>query len=420
MKLDIRTLAFIGSLIFVTQVIVLFVQYRVNKTYRGLRWWVMGSALMALGVIFMPLVTVKSLVILARFANPLVVLGQIFLYIGIVKFLNKKENRLILFSIYSIFLIFYISYMYIKNDISARTVIVSATLATISIMTAYKLFFKKDKLISVSTNFTAVIFFIYGCFLAVRTFFALTLPHIHSYSEQGISLVLAFIISIIISTLWTFGFIIMLNQLLNIENIIEKEKIQQLVQQLEIERNTAQLNSITDSLTGLANRRYFDEALTTEFYRLQRSGSILSLIMLDIDYFKNFNDTYGHLAGDDCLRQIGNLFKTIIKRIPDIVARYGGEEFVVILPETDDKGAKALAQRIRKAVEELAIPHSGSNISEYVTVSIGVVTVNIEGLNSPEQVVTLADNALYCAKEGGRNRVEINNKYRKNKNKLII
>ena len=164
---------------------------------------------------------------------------------------------------------------------------------------------------------------------------------------------------------------------------------------------------MTDSLTGLANRRYFDEALSTEFYRVKRSGAPLSLIMLDVDYFKKFNDSYGHLAGDDCLRQFGTTLKTIVGRAPDIVARYGGEEFVVILPETEITGAEALAEQIRKAVEELAIPHSASETSESVTVSLGVVTVYATGLESPEQVVALADQALYCAKNRGRNRFAV-------------
>jgi len=191
------------------------------------------------------------------------------------------------------------------------------------------------------------------------------------------------------------------------ERKLAEQQIQKLLQQLEIEKNTAQFNSITDCLTGLANRRYFDEALRTEFYRLKHPGATLSLIMLDVDYFKKFNDNYGHLAGDDCLRQIGTMLKTIIGGIPYIAARYGGEEFIAILPETETKGAKALAERIRKAVEELAIPHSASHIAEYVTVSIGVVTVYPTKLSSPEQVVAMADEAMYCAKEGGRNRIEV-------------
>ncbi len=199
-----------------------------------------------------------------------------------------------------------------------------------------------------------------------------------------------------------------------------EQKIQELVQQLEIEKNTAQLNSMTDSLTGLANRRYFDEALRTEFHRLKRSGCTLSLIMLDIDHFKKFNDSYGHLAGDDCLRRIGATLKAIVGRVPDVVARYGGEEFVVILPETEDNGAATLAERIRKAIEMLAIPHAASDTGGYVTVSLGVVTVYTTGLASPEQVVALADEALYCAKHGGRNRIAVAPNYERPRTPLQI
>jgi len=188
---------------------------------------------------------------------------------------------------------------------------------------------------------------------------------------------------------------------------LAEHQIQQLVQQLEVERNIAQLNSLTDSLTGLSNRRYFDDTLKTEFYRLKRSGSTLSLIMLDVDHFKKFNDKYGHLAGDECLRQIGTTLNSIVLRIPDMVARYGGEEFVVILPETESGGAKALAERIRKSIEELVIPLSEYVSAKNVTVSLGVVTVSPNGLESPEEVVALADEALYCAKKGGRNRIEV-------------
>ena len=186
-----------------------------------------------------------------------------------------------------------------------------------------------------------------------------------------------------------------------------EQQIQQLVHDLEIEKNTDHLNSITDSLTGLMNRRYFDEALKTELNKLRHSGLGLSLIMLDVDYFKKFNDTYGHLAGDDCLRRIGATLKTIAGRIPNIVSRYGGEEFVVILEETEDNRAKMLAQQIRKSVEELAIPHVESDISEFVTISLGVVTIYMTEVVSPQQVVALADEALYYAKKSGRNRIEV-------------
>ena len=171
MGFDIQTLAFIQCLIFIAQVVVLFVQYRINRTYRGIGWWVVSSILMALGVTLMPFVAVKSLVIFARFANPLMILGQIFVYIGVIQFLEKKVNKWILISIYSMFVLFYLYYMYVNNDISGRTVVVNVTLAVILFLTAQKLFLKKNRLISGSANFTASIFLIYGSLLTIRAFY---------------------------------------------------------------------------------------------------------------------------------------------------------------------------------------------------------------------------------------------------------
>ena len=183
-----------------------------------------------------------------------------------------------------------------------------------------------------------------------------------------------------------------------------EQQIQKLVEQLEIERDTAQLNAVTDSLTGLANRRYFDAAINAEFHRLKRSGAFLSLIMMDIDHFKQFNDLYGHLAGDNCLKVVGGALKRVISRVPDVIARYGGEEFVAMLPETDKNGALNIAKRLTQAVEGLAIPHTASATANHLTISLGVVTISPgEAQFTSEQVVAMADNALYSAKRNGRN-----------------
>ena len=144
--------------------------------------------------------------------------------------------------------------------------------------------------------------------------------------------------------------------------------------------------------------------LVNEFSRLKRGAAPLSLIMLDIDHFKLFNDRHGHLAGDDCLRQLGALLKNGARRAADTTARYGGEEFVVVLPETDPAGALALAEGIRRSIEALAIP-VGGEAAAWVTVSLGVVTIYPDTcLAAGEQAVALADEALYAAKAGGRNR----------------
>lgn len=182
-------------------------------------------------------------------------------------------------------------------------------------------------------------------------------------------------------------------------------KIRELLQQLEVENKFAQESAITDGLTLLYNRRHFDATLRSDFFHLKRTGGIFSLLMLDVDYFKKYNDTYGHVAGDDCLRQIGGILKQVIGRRHDTVARYGGEEFAVIMPETDVRGALIIANRLKSGVIDLKLPHSASDVAPMVTISVGVVTLRTSDLETPEQVVTLADQALYEAKKGGRNRV---------------
>lgn len=655
MLFEIQTIVFVASLTFITQFIALSVQYFVNRTYRGVKWWLLGSCLWMLGMLFMPLISDKSLYLLARVANPLTVLGQLFLYVGIIKFLDQKPNRPVLISIYAAFLLVYYYFMFGENSISGRSLVISITLAILLFMSAYKLIFNKDKRIYGSANFTAVVFIAFGCFSAMRFLSVIFSPPVQQYSDQSEILILSFIVPLVVSLLWTFGFIIMLNQRLYGEIREEKEKlqlifntspdaaiisrlsdglivdvnsgfevmtgfsraelinntipkievwhklsdrvnfineignkgkcenrefvfqkkngslfdgnisariitinaephiisvvqditqrkqaeealreseemyrsiltaspddititdmkgrilvtspaanimfgfgqydqvigtqlldyilpeereraraniislckgeltgpneykglrkdqsifdievnsglihdangqpakmvfvvrdiserkqadqqIQQLIHQLEIEKSAAQLNAVTDSLTGLPNRRYFDEALSTEFHRLKRSGFPMSLIMLDVDHFKKYNDHYGHLAGDECLRQIGIILKSMVGRATDVVARYGGEEFVAILTDTDHHGAATLAERIRQAVQDLAIPHANSSIAEVVTVSLGVVTVYTTGLASPEQIVAMADEAMYSAKKEGRNRVSISTK----------
>jgi diguanylate cyclase (GGDEF)-like protein len=161
-----------------------------------------------------------------------------------------------------------------------------------------------------------------------------------------------------------------------------------------------------DSLTGLANRRHFDEVIKTEFRRLKRSGTALSLIMLDVDHFKNYNDAHGHVAGDDCLRRVGALINGMVNRSTDLAARYGGEEFAIVLPETDSGGAAVLAERIRRELANLGIPHAASAVADHVTASLGVVTVAASELTAVQDVIALADEQLYKAKSGGRNRVE--------------
>ncbi len=161
-----------------------------------------------------------------------------------------------------------------------------------------------------------------------------------------------------------------------------------------------------DGLTEIANRRSFDEMFDREWKEGARSSSPLSLIMCDIDFFKLYNDTYGHQGGDNCLKQVARSFDMVLKRPKDFAARYGGEEFVILLPDTDEKGALLMAQSIMEAIDDLKIPHIKSVASEYVTVSLGVATVIPSPLSLPGILMEYADKALYKAKLHGRNRIE--------------
>jgi diguanylate cyclase (GGDEF)-like protein len=167
-----------------------------------------------------------------------------------------------------------------------------------------------------------------------------------------------------------------------------------------------QLSSV-DSLTGLANRRVFDQTLKMECARLKRTGSAVSLLILDIDHFKALNDSEGHQRGDEYLKLVGSELKRLAKRQTDLAARYGGEEFAVILPETDAAGAEHLAESMPLAIAGLKLPHPASPVAPFLTVSVGVATATLEWHSSPEELVAAADQALYGAKRSGRNRVNV-------------
>jgi len=160
-----------------------------------------------------------------------------------------------------------------------------------------------------------------------------------------------------------------------------------------------------DGLTSVANRRCFDQTLNTEWRRATRESRALSLLMIDVDYFKFYNDTYGHQGGDECLRRVAGAMSDVVKRSSDSVARYGGEEFAILLPATDPEGASLVAERIRAAIENLAMPHEKSEVADHVTVSIGVASAIVSSGGMPTQLVGVADAALYRAKHEGRNRV---------------
>lgn len=178
---------------------------------------------------------------------------------------------------------------------------------------------------------------------------------------------------------------------------------------LALEHANEQLSrlSTTDSLTGLANRRLFDQSLQTEWLRSARSQQPISLLMIDVDYFKRYNDHYGHLTGDACLRQIAGILFDCAQRSGEVVARYGGEEFAMLLPGADSETARIMAQRCIDELHKAAIPHANSPVAPWLTISIGAATAVADPGLLPESLVQCADAALYRTKGSGRARFEV-------------
>jgi diguanylate cyclase (GGDEF)-like protein len=201
------------------------------------------------------------------------------------------------------------------------------------------------------------------------------------------------------------------------ERALLESRVHERTEELQLLNQRLELMSFTDELTQLANRRRFDEVLEAEFLRARRSKAPLSLLLIDVDYFKRFNDTYGHVAGDECLERIARVMQRTVNRSTDLAARYGGEEFAVILPETNASGAHAIAQRIcgeiatldfsayADALRDVSPTNECLERIDAVTVSIGVITARQTLLGTSTDLIRMADEQLYFAKKNGRNRI---------------
>lgn len=254
---------------------------------------------------------------------------------------------------------------------------------------------------SMGTHRVCYLLFLAGLFVPV--FLTLTF-HQAQFSVVVVILVTLFSVMLAVTHGVTHGMLVD-----GIRNKIENEVLVQRLEQTnaKLEAANAELETSvkTDSLTGIPNRLHFERRFSEEWQRARRNGDYVACLLIDVDHFKQFNDLYGHVAGDDCLRRIAAVLDEQLMRPSDFVARYGGEEFLVLLPGTDAEGAEVIAKRLNEAVEDLAIHHVAGSASRYVTVSVGVAAALPERLSDKSALVKAADEALYRAKRQGRNRV---------------
>ena len=383
MNVDIRTLFLVLGIVDVMQVIVFFLLYLVNRAYKGIGWWVLGSALSAAGlgiVLLQDVVSIELVSIVA--ASALLVSGQIFLYIGVMRFLGKQENRWLVISVFALFLLAFLYYSYVNNDITARTVIVSVTTAAVSLLTADRLFINKSRPIAASANFTAAVLLVSGGYFMIRALLTLISSPVNSIFAPALTPTVVLLVSLIEGILLTFGFIIMINQ-----------------------RLVGRLNqlAVTDELTGIYNRRVFMEIAEREMARFLRYQTEFSFVKIDVDRFKSINDTYGRILGDRVLKELAGTLSMRVRKV-DIVGRLGGEKFGVVLPETGLTGARLAALRLHAALKQIEIR---SDSGEHVKLKISMgASAAVDGDSSLDMLIARADAALNLAKQHGRDRVE--------------
>lgn len=252
---------------------------------------------------------------------------------------------------------------------------------------------------SLGTHRLAYLLFLAGLF--IPTLATLVLQGTRLTATMSVFVVL-FIVMLALTHRVTYGMLVK-----GIRDTMEKEhlvkQLERANSRLEMANSELGTRADTDALTGIANRRHFEQRLTLEWQRARREKRSIACIMIDVDWFKQFNDRYGHAAGDECLKRVAETLDENVKRATDVVSRYGGEEFVVLLPDTSLEGARAIAERLNAAVAELRIPHEARPETGRVTISAGVAAARPKRLSDKHALVSAADEALYGAKNRGRN-----------------
>lgn len=398
--LDIATLIVCMCGILFVNSLTTYVLHRLHPELRGPAFWASGFTLCFLAFVLIILRADLPSLLSVLVANTLLIIGVALYYFGMCRFVDVRPQYgllgVVLVATFVPFVLWYNS----PEHLTERIIASCGGLSIVYGMTAWSCALAQGKKSNVR-NLVAGIF----AFLSVINMIRALTVNISLIGSNvffsGINTELFYMAITLSLVMLVVGFALMISEKLRFE-------LANRVTELKVAHDALEELSLTDALTGLANRRRFDEVLNAECRRMHRSHDPISLLMIDVDYFKSFNDTYGHLEGDECLRIVSEVIKKVVKRPQDLAARYGGEEFSCILPETDQKAAIAIAHTIKDRIAAVEMLHGSSSVSDYVTVSLGVATIVCSDGFSPEHIVKIADEHLYWAKDNGRNCVGYN------------
>jgi len=368
--------------------IILFLIWRSRKTYPGFGLWTTGNAMYAAGFMLIALRGMIPNILSIVLSNLVIVTATILFLEGVRRFRGAfAAGRIFVVSLLVLYTLAIAHYTYIDENTGVRIIIFSLSVAVVSAWVAWELLRNAPPDLRFSFRFTGTLFAMHALFMVARSIMTFLSPGPNELLMPNLIQTFTFLCSLLLGITWTFGFV-MLNG--------ERLEVDLKIAQVELERLAA-----TDYLTGIANHRSFFEAGEREIQRARRYGHPLAVLMIDLDHFKQVNDTYGHAAGDRVLVETTAAIRRLLRDL-DVFGRLGGEEFAILLPETDLTGSRTTAERLRAAIAEIAI--DAENVSLKVTISVGITLLSPDdpGLDA---VLKRADDAMYEAKRGGRNRV---------------
>ncbi len=387
--LDNRTLTVLQVAVSTMLFVVMLNGLRTQKTYPGFNRWMLAKLPAALGWL---VISLRGLIpdwLSVVVGNGLLITGGILTYEGIRQFRGKPFRDVFNYALFVFLVSGVVYFTWIWPNVNARVILVSASGAIIVARCVFELFGNTPRELRSSYWFTGAMFILYDLVLILRVYKSCTLPALTNPFDADLWQNVLLLVTNVVGIGWTFGFFMMSNHRLAIE-----------LQTAELElREMATI----DVLTGALNRRAFVEVSQREFARSCRSGRPIALLMMDIDFFKDFNDTYGHLNGDAMLCGVIDICRRQLREV-DILARWGGEELVVLLPDTEEADCLRVAERLRFVVAGLSVPTEKGDA--YTTVSIGCALLKAEHENI-DALLRQADSALYEAKRSGRNCVKI-------------